>query len=259
MHALAEPESSIESLYVDGAFYDRMVSAADHSAEIAFYASMAGAPGASILELGCGTGRLALPLSAAGYAVTGIDKAPAMLAVARGKAAHSGTDACLLEGDARDFALGARFGLITFPHNSILHLYTLADQLACLRCVREHLRDDGRFVVDLYNPLPSMLNLAPGEHGLIGRCTAESGEAIEVTETSRYDDATQTHERAWHVSGPGGRLTRLDFKTRVIFPQELETLLCLGGFQVEAKYGSFAKDPFVTGSRQQLLVCTKSA
>jgi SAM-dependent methyltransferase len=259
MQALAEPESFGESLYADAAFYDRMVCAEDHGAEIAFYASMAGAPRASILELGCGTGRLTLPLAAAGHAVTGIDNAPAMLAVARRKAAHSGKDVRLVQGDIRDFAIGARFRLIIFPHNSIGHLHTLADQLACLHCVREHLRDDGWFVIDMYNPLPRMLSVEPDAHGLIGRCTAETGEALEITETSRYDDATQMHERTWHVSGPSGLRRRLDFKTRVIFPQELETLLCLGGWRVEAKYGSYAKDTFGTGSLQQLIICSKAA
>jgi SAM-dependent methyltransferase len=257
MHALAEPDSCGESLYADAAFYDRMMSAADHRAEIAFYAAMAGAPSASILELGCGTGRLALPLAAAGHAVTGIDNAPAMLAVARRKAARSGTHARLVQGDIRDFAIGARFGLITFPHNSIGHLHTLAELLACLHCVHDHLRDDGRFVIDMFNPLPRMLCVEPDAHGLIGRCTGETGESIEVTETSLYDDATQMHERTWHVAGPGERRRRLDFKTRVIFPQELEMLLCLGGFRVDAKYGSFAREAFSTGSLQQLVICSK--
>jgi SAM-dependent methyltransferase len=256
MHA--HHEHAHDAIYADAEFYDRLISAGDSGAEVDFYASMAGEAGASsVLELGCGTGRLLLPLAAAGYAVTGIDIAHPMLRIAEEKAARAGLVATLVHGDVRSFKLDARFGLIAFPHNSIGHLHTFADLRACLRRVHEHLRDDGRFVVDMFNPLPRMLAAEPEAHGLIGRCTAATGEPIDVTETSRYDDAAQLLVRTWHVACAGTLQAQLEFRTRVLFPQEFETLLRLSGFVVEAKYGGFQKEPFSAGSAQQLMVCSK--
>jgi SAM-dependent methyltransferase len=259
METLPMHETLNEPLYADAEFYDRLMSDPDSSADVAFYSSIAGSTPASILELGCGTGRLLLPLARAGYVMTGIDNVPGMLTVARRKAGDAGMAAGLLLADVRQFELDAKFRLIFFAHNSIGHLHTLNDLQACLRCVRAHLADDGLFVIDMFNPMPRLLAVAPEVRGRIGGFVGPAGERVEVTETSRYDDATQMLHRVWHLTPASGQETSVAFKTRVMFPQELDSLLHLNGFSVRAKYGNFAKEAFTTGSAQQLIVCRKTA
>lgn len=258
METLTAHETIDEPLYADADFYDRLMSDPDSSADVAFYASIAGSPPARILELGCGTGRLLLPLASAGYAVTGIDNVPGMLTVARRKAEDALLAPRLVLTDVREFELHSRFHLIFFAHNSMGHLHTLADLQACLRCVHAHLANDGLFVIDMWNPLPPLLAVTPTVRGGIGGYVDHTGVRVEVTETSLYDDAEQMLHRVWHLTRATGEEKSVQFKTRVLFPQELEHLLVLNGFAVRAKYGNFAKEAFTTGSRQQLVVCTKA-
>ena len=95
-------------------------------------AKQASALGHAVLELGCGTGRVTIPIARAGVEVVGLDNAPAMLDVARRKAAAAGVDVRWVTADMRSFQLEQRFGLVIIPFRSFLHLLTDADQLACL-------------------------------------------------------------------------------------------------------------------------------
>jgi SAM-dependent methyltransferase len=255
LDATAERATTTEPLYADADFYDRLVCDDDSSVEVAFYASMAGPASAMTLELGCGTGRLTLPLAETGHRLTGIDNSSAMLAVARRKARGAPKVSAFVLADVRSFALRSRFQLIMFAQNSLGHLHTLGDLLACLRCVRAHLADDGLFVIDIFNPFAHPLAIAPQAQSYIGSYVDKNGSRVAVTETSRYDAAAQIQERVWRHASTDGRETVINFCTRVFFPQELEALLRRSGFSIRAKYGSFAKEPFAEDSSQQLLVC----
>ena len=121
--------------------------------DLAFYrARCAGA--ARVLELGCGAGRVLLDLARTGHAVTGIDRDPGLLALAREALGEEPAQVCarvtLVDGDMRRFALGRRFERIVIPYNG---LYCLADDdevAACLRCAGEHLSPGGEIVFDAW-------------------------------------------------------------------------------------------------------------
>lgn len=122
--------------------------------DLHFYRRLAEDYGAPVLELGCGTGRVALALAQAGIPVVGLELAPEMLGYAEREAARAQLKAplTLLAGDMRDFALPQRFPLIIAPFNALMHLYTVSEQDAALRCVRAHLADGGAFAFDLFIP-----------------------------------------------------------------------------------------------------------
>ena len=101
--------------------------------DLAFYAEVAARTGGAVLELGCGTGRLTVPLHA-----VGLDRDAAMLAVARQRGARR-----LVRADMRRFALGCRFGMVAIPYNSLQLLPTDEDRVACLRRAASHLRLGG--------------------------------------------------------------------------------------------------------------------
>jgi SAM-dependent methyltransferase len=145
-----------ESLFVRA--YDAFYAggAAPIADDIAFYDRLAQATGGPVLELGCGTGRIALPLAQAGLAVTGIDVSAGMLALARRKSERLAAAAsrCLtfVEGDMARLDLGRRFGMAFIAFRSFQHLLTVDEQRATLTGVRRHLRVDGRLALHLFDP-----------------------------------------------------------------------------------------------------------
>jgi SAM-dependent methyltransferase len=134
--------------YADPVDYDRQDSS---DTGVAFYAALARETGGPVLEIACGTGRVAIPIARQGFAVTGLDVVPGMLERARGKAA--GLPIRWVEGDARDFDLGEeRFRLIFLTGNAFQAFLTNADQEALLGRVRAHLHDEGFFAFETRNP-----------------------------------------------------------------------------------------------------------
>src|ERR687889_1150213 len=134
--------------YADPVDYDWRYSS---GTGVAFYAALARETGGPVLEIACGTGRVAIPIARQGFAVTGLDVVPGMLERARGKAA--GLPIRWVEGDARDFDLGEeRFRLIFLTGNAFQAFLTNADQEALLGRVRTHLHDEGLFAFETRNP-----------------------------------------------------------------------------------------------------------
>src|SRR5436309_3664915 len=131
----------------DEAFASRYEEWSAHmTADVAFYVELARKAGGPLVELAIGTGRVAIPVAqATGQRVIGIDASPAMLAQARAKAAETGVELDLHEGDMRDLALDEPAGLIYCPFRSLLHLPTWADRRRTFGRVAASLRPDGRF------------------------------------------------------------------------------------------------------------------
>ena len=143
--AVDEPKRTPRAYYA--ATYD--VPVGDWPGEIDFYLAAARAAGpAEVLELAVGTGRIAARLAQAGWKVTGLDRSPEMLAVARAKTAEQ-PNLRLIEGDMRSYDLGRTFGLAIIPGHSFQNLLTADDELACLRTTLRHLAPDGRLIIHL--------------------------------------------------------------------------------------------------------------
>ena len=137
-------------LYGDGRHYD--LENKDVTVDIPFHTAQAKKFGDPILELACGTGRITIELAEAGYDITGLDIMPPMLSLAQKKAKDRNVKIQWVRADCRNFKLAEKFKLIIFPFNSIAHLHELKDIDACFSCVKNHLTDDGRFIIDFFNP-----------------------------------------------------------------------------------------------------------
>ena len=123
----------------------------DPSGDVAFYVGLAREIGGPVLELGCGTGRVLLPIAATGIACVGLDASPAMLDVLRGKQPPPNLE--LVQGRMETFALGdARFRLTISPFRALQHLLDVDSQLAALANVRRHLVAGGAFAFDVFDP-----------------------------------------------------------------------------------------------------------
>lgn len=126
---------------------------ADAMHDVPFYvelARQAADEGQAVLELGCGTGRVTIPIAQAGVEVVGLDNSPAMLDVARRKARDAGLDIRWVTADMRSFQLEQPFGLIIIPFRTFLHLLTDEDQAASLDRVYQHLLPGGRFALNFF-------------------------------------------------------------------------------------------------------------
>ena len=133
--------------------------------DLAFYAGFAGTQGGPVLELGCGSGSILVPLARAGHHVVGVDTSSHMLALAREKLASAGPEvavrARLVQGDLRYLELSDRFDLAIIAVKSFAYLITRHDQQRALAAVGAHLRPGGLLAIDLLNPTPDWLSRPP--------------------------------------------------------------------------------------------------
>lgn len=224
---------------------------ADFRDDLSLYLGLAERVGGPILEAGCGTGRLVVPLAEAGYAVVGLDSSAAMLALAKARVAEAGKLAervRLVRGDIRSVRLGQRFKLSIVALDSFGLLTGQQDQLRALGTLRRHLLADGLLVLDLANG-----NLRGGEtdeETVLHRSDPPvEGAQQRVKWIARQTDHAAQLDRLLHVyddTRPDGtvRRTTVELELRYFTRFELELLLERAGFFVEALFGDYDLTPF---------------
>lgn len=242
-------------------FYD--LDYGDFSADILFYREMARLHGGPVLEAMCGTGRVALPLAAAGLDVTGVDIAPAMIARAQASAAAQGVQASFVVGDIRTLELKRSFGFALIAMNSLMHLETTADQLAALERLAAHLRPNGMLAIDLFNPDP----LAMAQHDgvmVLDKLfqVPETGHTVQKYVVRSADLAAQHLAVTFcydEIAADGTvRRLALPFGMRWVYRFELEHLLARAGFTLEAVYGSYDLDDYDNGADRILAMARRN-
>ena len=253
-------------------FYDPLVydaRAQGLPGDVAFYLSLAREAheaGHPVLELACGTGRVAIPIAREGVRVVGLDRSAEMLARAREKSRDL-SNARWVEGDMRSFELPERFGLAYIPYRSFLHLLTIEDQLSCLRCISEHLVPGGRLAFNIFNPDIIMMGqwLSVKRGGLQrsgGYHNPRTGRAVKAWETRAYRPAGQEAETTFleeELNDEGAVISRIyrDLKLRYTHRFEMEHLLARAAFEVEALYGDFFGGAFEDSSSEMVWVARR--
>jgi SAM-dependent methyltransferase len=240
-------------LYADAAFYDAEF--ANRAHEIPFYVRHAVLAGGPVLELACGTGRLTLPIAAAGVPIVGVDVAPAMLERARDKAAGKCLPVEWHLADVREVHLGRTFRLAFIATNALQHLQDAESLGAFFRCARAHVEPGGQLIVDVFNPSIEKLSRPLGALHHKKTFASPDGRSVEVEVGSEYlADLQVLHfELRYRVDG---RIIRTkDVRMRCIFPEELLALCRSGGFDPVERYGDYDESPFLATSPQQILVC----
>jgi SAM-dependent methyltransferase len=232
----------------------------DPSGDAAFYRALAAEAGGPVCELGCGTGRVLLPIALDGVACTGVDASPAMLAALRAKAPPPNLR--LVEAAMQTFDLGDdRFALIFAAFRVFQHLYTIDDQLACLARVRRHLARGGRLAFDVFHP---RYDLLAGPRPDVEDARFHDGDDEVVRSASFTPDraAQILHVTMRYERRRSGVLVRDDeretFRMRWFFRWELEHLLARAGFAIEALYGAFDRTPFGSDSPEIIVVARPS-
>ncbi len=245
-------------------FYDHIVPYNERD-DVARFVEWARASSGPVLELGCGTGRVLIPTARAGVEIVGLDLSARMLAVCRARRAAEPPEVRrrveLVEGDMTAFALGRRFGLITIPFRPFQHILTVGGQLACLACVRDHLADDGLFVLDLFNPSLPMLTKEglDQEFGDEPEFTMPDGRRVQRRMRMGGRDLFEQIndvELIYYVTHPDGRRERIvhAFRMRYLFRFEVEHLLARAGFLVERIDADYRGNPYGTKYPGELVV-----
>lgn len=229
--------------------------------DLPMYRDFALAAAGPILELGCGTGRVLVPLAHDGHAVTGLDISEAMLDAARAKVQAAGveTRVKLVRGDMCDFELPDSYSLAIIPINTFMHCHNLERQLACLRCVRRHLVPGGQLVIDVFHPDLQTLLESDGRLLLRGEVVdPDTGHTLQHYVTRRVELATQTQHTTFvidEIDASGNvRRSLFPFRMRFVYRYEMELLLRLAGYSLEAVYGSYDLEPFDSDSEKMIFV-----
>jgi ubiquinone/menaquinone biosynthesis C-methylase UbiE len=248
--------------------YDTVVS--DWPGEIDFYrelATAAFASGLAVLEVACGTGRVALRLAKEGGELVGLDLSSIMLDVAREKSAGL-SNVRWVQGDMRSFDLGQTFGLVIIPGHSFQNILTADDQFSCLASIRRHLVPGGLLVVHLDRPEVDWLGDLTRDLGGVFETAAPfvhplTGHQIRTKQAWWYEPATQTaiSHKIWETLDEEGEvvdiLDRGPIRLHVVSPFEMEHLLARAGFAVEALYGDFHRRPLGSGSSEMVWVASR--
>ena len=208
-----------------------------------------------VLELACGTGRIAIPLAEHGLEVTGIDYSEPMLSLARAKAEGKQVKVAWICDDIRRFDTGRQYGAVLLLFNALWHLHDLADFEACIHCVKRHLAPGGYFIVDVFVPGLEILNRDPSRRYSFSRYTDDkTGQEVQVTQSYRYEADTQV-ARMVHYREDSDEIVG-GLNLRMYFPQELDALLKYNGMRIDEKFGNWNRDAFGPDSRHQLCFCT---
>ena len=210
-----------------------------------FLAELAGSGRA--LELGIGTGRIALPLAARGVPVHGIDLSRAM--VARLRAKPGGDTVGVTIGDFSTTKVVGTFRVAYLVFNTIGNLTTQAAQVACFRNVAAHLEPGGRFVIE--TGLPDLRRLPPGERYVIFNFS-ENHWGID-----EYDVATQGLVSHHFQRQPDGTIEKSSGPFRYVWPAELDLMAQLAGLDLRERWAGWAREPYTSESTQHVSVWEK--
>jgi SAM-dependent methyltransferase len=244
-------------------FYDKDYR--NYRDDIQLIVDLAQDAGETALELGCGTGRVLVPLAATGCRVTGVDSSPALLQLAQRKAEQAGitTRLHLVEDDLRSFSLDERaFDFAFCISNTLMHLTTQTDQLAVLQAAHRHLRPGGRLLIDLFNPDIPHLTAIAGVQELADHWQDEArGATVLKWIVRRVDVAQQVQETTFIYESvfADGRSEKavLPFTLRFLWPSEAVLLLEKAGFRVEELWGDFDGNEYDSDSERLIFLATK--
>jgi SAM-dependent methyltransferase len=254
-----EPTSLVDPYHLIAELYD-----VEHDTfrdDIDLLLTFADIVGDPILEMGCGSGRILVPLAEAGFNVVGLDRSATMLDRARSRMANAGVSdrVTLFQGDLVD-ALSAPkgpFGLVIYSLNALMHLSSPESQLESLRNARKSLDPRGQIIIDVVNPTPDYLVSLGAAPALEGSWRMVDGSVVDKWSFRKIDASRQIIDTTlWYdqVQDSGVLIRhRSRFVLRYLHFNELRLMLGNAGFTEIRVYGSYEMDPFEDASDRMFI------
>ena len=231
--------------------------------DIPFYVQEDSRSGGPVLELGCGTGRVTLPIAQSGIDIVGLDNSEGMLEKARSKARlleDGNGHMDLRMGDMREFSLDRTFPLIIIPFRGFLALLSVEEQVRCLTAIKKHLGPDGRLIFNIFVPDPQMLvEDEDAAFHLRDVTDPDTGRTFVIWQQTRVDTYNQVLSVRLIVdetdqNGTVGKRFYRDYRIRYAHRIEILHLLERCGFEVVDLYGDFDYSPFDEDSGEMVWV-----
>jgi SAM-dependent methyltransferase len=256
----------VENLYLNTAKLYDADNRAVFLADIPFYLERAKKLGGKVLELACGTGRITIPLAKEGINIWGLDYSNSMLDVLKDKTSKlsekSQHKILGILGDMTDFSLSEQFKLIFIPFRSFQSLETDKQALQCLSCVRNHLEDDGQFIINVFKPIKEIgewwINL--DEH-LDFESTIEGGERVtrhSIKKAYDIDKRLLYTDFIYRLYKHDGSVEEYhdSIRLRYFYGDDLRELIKNSGFEINEEYGWYDGTPINEGM-EFIFVCSK--
>ena len=242
-------------------YYDEAYGAKDELQDLAMFQEFAQRYGGPILEIGCGTGRVLVPIAQMGVEIDGIDLSKPMLSVLRKKLTAHRLESRLEQADMRSFDLGRRYRLVTIPFRAMQHMITAEDKLSALKRAKDHLGPDGRLIFDVAFPNYEALTSGFGKEYLDAEWSSQSEGGMTVRMFFRRDGYRKTDQVML-----GTLLFRIYENDRVLREErqtlemhfyslpELEGYFAAAGLAIEQRYGSYDLKPLDENASQMVFV-----
>ena len=244
----------------DAAFYDAIHG--EFRDDTGLWLSFAGRTDQPVLEVGCGTARIALELARSGHEVTGIDPSAAMLAIARQKAEADALDVQFIEGRATELSLEREhYGLVLLPLDVFLYCEDGEEQAALLRALGESLVFNGALAIDLPGPAAGLDAESNGRQVLVFSGETEDGQAFDCYHLHEDDLAMQTrYLRVTYETADDDGLVRRrigEHQLRYVYRFELEYLLDRAGLVLADIYGDYDLGPLTNDSERMVAIARR--
>lgn len=245
---------------IDARFYDAIHG--DRRDDTGLWLSYAGRTDRPVLEVGCGTGRIALELARAGHTVVGIDASPAMLAIARQRAEDDVLDAEFIEGRVIDLALEEEhYGLALVPADVFLYCEDAQEQVATLGQLARALQFNGLLAIDLPGPSLWLDGSANGQPILTFSGETADGARFDAWQVHEDDLAAQTRwlRVTYEQTSDDGLVRRWqsEHRLRYVYRFEIELLLSLAGLVLVDVYGDYDLGPLTNESERMVLIARR--
>lgn len=241
-----------KEVYLDGKHYDALNV---HDFDIPFYLKQAKQCKGEVLELACGTGRIAIPLANEGINISGIDVSEGMIKQAKEIAKKQKVDIDFKVLDIRNFDLNKKFALIYLPFNSICHIHDFESIKALFNTVKKHLESNGKFIMSVFKPNMNLLIRKKDEVVTNDSYTNPyNNTEVKHTENNYYNSADQVNYINW-IFEIDKKTEKIPINMRMFFPQELDNYLKFSNFEIINKFGDYAENDFNENSNQQIIVC----
>jgi SAM-dependent methyltransferase len=261
--------STVDSYHVAAKHYDGAYASMRDLVDMPFYLALAKEIGGPVLEIGCGTGRVLLPIARAGIEIHGLDNSGPMLGVLEENLDRESKEVrgrvTLHSGDMRDFRLNQTFALVTIPFRPMQHMHTLEDQISALKSARAHLNDGGILAFDVFYPKFEVLHLGIGEERLEAEWSPSTDSQTIIRRYYRKDAVDKINQNFTLTfifrNYRDGKLIREEndsIKMSYYTYPQLRALFLLAGLEPVAEYGSFDKTPLDNSSTEMIFLLRRA-